>query len=128
MVLDGHPFLTRRAFGVPAPVTSVANERVLSLTLETGFDRLTLLAGFMITLALMTVKLAATQTAILGGAGAPHIVRTFEALTRRAASPLTRVIGLVVGVEPSFTVQAIIRTIHKRRKRRAAIKMIVGFE
>ena len=41
---------------------------------------------------------------------------------------MTSVIGSIVGVEPSFTVQAIIRTVDKGGKRRAAIKMIVGFE
>ena len=128
MVLDGHPFLTRWAFGVPTPVTSVTDDCVLSLTLETGFDGLTLLADFMITFALMAIKLAVTQTAILSGAGATHIIRTIKTFTRGAASPLTSVIGPIVGVEPSFTVHTIIRTIHKRRKRRAAIKMIVGFE
>ena len=100
MVLDGHPFLTHGAFGVPAPVTLVADDRVLGLTLETRFDGLTLGTDFMITFALTAVKLAVTQTAILGGAGATHIIRTIKASTRRAASSLTSVIGSVVGVEP----------------------------
>ena len=128
MVLNGYPFLTCGAFGVPAPVTLVADDRVLGLTLETRFDGLTLGTDFMITFALTAVKLAVTQTAILGGAGAPHILRTIKAPTRRAASPLTSMMGSIVGVEPSFTVQAIIRTIHKRGKGRAAIKMIIGLE
>ena len=128
MVLDGHPFLTRWAFGVPAPVTLVADDRVLSLTLETGFDGLTLFADFMITFALMAIKLAATQTAILSGAGTPHILRTIKTSTRGAASSLTSMIGPIVGVEPPFTVQAIIRTVDKGRKGHAAIKMIIGFE
>ena len=68
MVLDGYPFLTGGAFGVPAPVTLVADDRVLGLTLETRFDGLTLGTDFMITFALTAVKLAVTQTAILGGA------------------------------------------------------------
>ena len=128
MVLDGHPFLTRWAFGVPAPVTLVTDDCVLGLTLETGFDGLTLLADFMITFALITIKLAVTQTTILGGAGAPHILRTIKTSTRGATSPLTSMIGPIVSVEPPFTIHTIIRTIHKGRKRRAAIKMIVGFE
>ena len=128
VVLDGHPFLTRGAIGVPALVTFVGDDRVLSLTLETRFDGLTLFADFMITFALTTVKLAVTQTAILGGASAPHIIRTIKAPARGATSPLTSVIGSIVGVEPPFTVHAIIRTIDKRRKGRAAIKMIVGFQ
>ena len=128
MVVDGYPFLTYGAFGVPAPVTLVADDRVLGLTLETSFDGLTLLADFMITFAWTTVKLAVTQTAILSGAGAPHILRTIKAPTRGATSPLTSVIGSIVGVEPSFTVQAILGAIDKGGKRRAAIKMIVGFE
>ena len=41
---------------------------------------------------------------------------------------MTSVIGSVVSVEPSFTVQAIIRAVDKGGKGRAAIKMIVGFE
>ena len=128
MVLDRHPFLTRGTFGVHAPVTLVADDRVLGLTFETRFDGLTLFADFMITFALTAVKLAVTQTAILGGTGAPHIIRTIKAPTRGAASPLTSVIGPIVGVEPPFTVHTIIRTVDKRRKGRAAIKMIVGFE
>ena len=60
VVLDGHPFVTRGAFGVPAPVTLVADDCVLGLTLETSFDGLTLLADFMITFALTAVKLAVT--------------------------------------------------------------------
>ena len=128
MVLDGHPFLTRGAFGVPAPVTLVADDRVLGLTFETRFDGLTLGTDFMITFALTAIKLAVTQTAILGGAGAPHIIRTIKASTCRAASSLTSVIGSVVGVEPPFAVQAIIRTVDKGRKGRAAIKMIIGFD
>ena len=128
MVLDGYPFLTRGAFGVPAPVTLVTDNRVLGLTLETRFDGLTLLADLMITFALRAVKLAVTQTAILGGASATHILRTIKTSTRGAASSLTSMISSIVGVEPPFTVQAIIRTVDKRRKRRAAIKMIVGFQ
>ena len=128
MVLDGHPFLTRWAFGVPAPVTLVTDNCVLGLTLETAFDGLTLLADFMITFALRAMKLAVTQTAILGGVSATHIIRTIKTSTRRATSPLTSMIGSIVGVEPPFTVQAIIRTIHKRGKGRAAIKMMIGFE
>ena len=128
MVLDGHPFLTRRAFGVPAPVTLVADDRVLSLTLETGFDGLTLGIDFMITFAFTAVKLAVTQTAILSGASATHIIRTIKTSTRGATSSLTSVIGSIISVEPPFTVQAIIRTVDKGGKGRAAIKMIVGFE
>ena len=128
VVLNGHPFLTGGTFGVPAPVTLVADDRVLGLTLETRFDGLTLLADFMITFTWTTVKLAVTQTAILGGAGATHIIRTIKAPTRGAASPLTSVIGPIVGVEPPFTVHAIIGSVDKSRKGRAAIKMIIGFQ
>ena len=74
------------------------------------------------------VKLAVTQTAILGGAGATHIIRTIKAPTRGAASPLTSVMGPIVGVEPSFTVHTIIGAVDKRGKGRAAIKMIIGLE
>ena len=128
MVLDRYPFLTHGTFGVPALVTLVADDRVLGLTFETRFDRLTLLADFMITFTLTAVKLAVTQTAILGGAGASHIIGTIKASTCGAASPLTSVIGSIVGVEPSFTVHTIIGAVDKRGKGRAAIKMIVGFE
>ena len=82
----------------------------------------------MITFALTTVKLAVTQTAILGRAGATHIIRTIKAPTRRATSPLTSVMGAIVGVESPFTVHTIIGAVDKRGKRRAAIKMIVGFQ
>ena len=89
---------------------------------------MTLGTGFMITFALTAVKLAVTQTAILSGAGAPHIIRTIKASTRGAASPLTSMMSPIVGVEPSFTVQAIIGAIHKRGKGRAAVKMIIGLQ
>ena len=128
MVLDGHPFLTRGAFGVPALVTFVGDDRVLGLTLETSFDGLTLGTDFMITFALTAVKLAVTQTAILGGAGATHIILTVKAPASTAASPLTSVIGPIVGVEPPFTVHAIMGSVDKRGKGRAAIKMIIGFQ
>ena len=128
MVLDKHPFLTDGTLGIPALVTFVRDDRVLGLTFETGFDGLTLLSDFMMTFAIPTVKLAVTQTAILRGAGATHIILTIKAPTSTAASPLTSVIGPIVGVEPSFTVQAIIGAVDKRRKGRAAIKMIIGFQ
>ena len=128
VVLDGHPFLTYEAFGVPALVTLVGGDRVLGLTLATAFDGLTLSADHMILHTMDTIKLAVTRTAILGRAGATHIIRTIKAPTRGAASPLTSVIGSVVGVEPSFTVRTIIGAVDKRGKGRAAIKMIVGFE
>ena len=127
MVLDGYPFLTYGAFGVPAPVTLVGDDHVLSLTLATAFDGLTLGIDFVMTFALTTVKLAVTQTAILGGAGATHIIRTIKVPIRGATSSLTSVIGPIVGVEPSFAVHTIIGAVDKRRKRRAAIKMIIGF-
>ena len=104
------------------------DDRVLGLALETGFDRLTLLGDFMMTFAIPAVKLAVTQTAILRGAGTAHIILTIKSTTRGAASPLTGMIGSVVGVEPPFTVQAIIGAVHKSRKGRAAIKMIIGFQ
>ena len=108
MVLDGHPFLTYEAFGVPALVTLVGDDRVLGLTLATAFDGLTLSADHMILHTMDTIKLAVTRSAILGGAGTPHIIRTIKAPTRGAASPLTSVIGSIVGVEPSFTVLSLI--------------------
>ena len=128
MILDRYPFLTHGAFGVPALVTLVGGDRVLGLTLATAFDGLTLSADHMILHTMDTIKLAVTQTAILGGAGATHIIRTIKAPTRGATSPLTSVMGPIVGVEPSFTVHTIIGAVDKRGKRRAAIKMIVGFE
>ena len=128
VVLDRYPFLTRGAFGVPALVTLVGDDRILGLTLATAFDGLTLSVDHVILHTMDTIKLAVTRTAIHGGAGATHILRTIKAPTRRAASPLTSVIGSVVSVEPSFTVQAIIGTVDKGGKRCAAIKMIVGFE
>ena len=60
MVLDGHPFLTGGTFGVPTLVTFVRENVVLGLTLETGFDGLTLFADHMIIFALAAVKLAMT--------------------------------------------------------------------
>ena len=128
VVLDGHPFLTHGTFGVPTLVTSVGNDRVLGLALETSFDRLTLLGDHMMTFAIGTVKLAVTQGAIVGGPGATHIILTVKSATRRTTSPLTGMISPMVGVEPPLTVHAIIRTVHKGRKGRAAIRMIIGFQ
>ena len=124
MVLDRHKFLTHVTFGVPALVASVGNDRVL----ETGFDGLTLLGDHIMTFAIGTVKLAVTQGAMVGGPGATHIILTVKAPASTAAVPLTSMIGTIVGVEPPFTVHAIIRTVHERGKGRAAIKMIIGFE
>ena len=118
VVLDGHPFLTHGTFGVPALVTSVGNDRVLGLVLETGFDGLTLLGNHVMTFAIAAVKLAMTQGAIVGGPGTTHIILAVKSTARRTTSPLTDMIGPIVGVEPPFTVHAIIRTIHKGRKRR----------
>ena len=128
VVLDGHPFLTHGTFGVPTLVTSVGNNRVLGLALETSFDRLTLLGDHMMTFAIGTVKLAVTQGAIIRGPGTTHIIKTVKSATRRATFPLTGMIGPIVGVQPPFTVHAIIRTVDEGRKRRAGIKMIIGFQ
>ena len=128
VVMDGHPFLTHGTFGVPALMASVGNDSVLGLALEAGFDGLTLLGDHMMTFAIAAVKLAVTQGAIVGGPGATHIILTVKAATRRTTFPLTGMIGPIVGVEPPFTVHAIIRTVDKGRKGRAAIKMIIGFE
>ena len=78
--------------------------------------------------AIGTVKLAVTQGAIVGGPGATPIILTVKSTARGTTSPLTDMIGPIVGVEPPFTVHAIIRTVDKGRKGRAAIKMIIGFE
>ena len=109
-------------------MASVGNDRVLGLALETGFDGLTLLGDHMMAFAIGTVKLAVTQGAILRGSGATHIILTVKSATRRTTIPLTGVIGPIVGVEPPFTVHAIIRTIDERGKGRAAIKMMIGFQ
>ena len=128
MVLDGHPFLTHGTFGVPALVTSVRDDRVLGLALETGFDGLTLLGDHTMAFAIGTVKLAATKGAIVGEPGATHIILTVKSTARGTRSPLTGVIGPIVGVEPPFTVHVIIRTVHERGKGRAAVKVMVGFQ
>ena len=128
MVRDGYPFLTHGTFGVPALVASVGNDYVLGLALETGFDRLTLLGDHMMAFAIGTVKLAVTQGAMLRGPGTTHIILTVKSATRRTTIPLTDMIGPIVGVEPPFTVQTIIRTIDQRGKRRTAIKMMIGFQ
>ena len=126
--MDGHPFLTHGTFGVPALMASVGNDSVLGLALEAGFDGLTLLGDHMMTFAIAAVKLAVTQGAIVGGPGATHIILTVKAATHRTTFPLTGMIGPIVDVEPPFTVHAILRTVDKGRKGRAAIKMIIGFE
>ena len=52
------------------------------------------------TFAIATVKLAVTQTAIISGPGATHIILTVKAPASTAAVPLTGVISPIVGVEP----------------------------
>ena len=128
VVPDRHPLLTHGTFGVPTLVTSVGNNGVLGLALEAGFDRLTLLSDHTMTFAIGTVKVAVTQGAIVGRPGATYKILTVKSPTRGTTSPLTGVISPIVGVEPSFTVHAIIRTVHERGKGRAAIKMIIGFQ
>ena len=108
-------------------VTLVRNNGVLGLALETGFDGLTLLGDHMMAFAIGTVKLAVTQGAIVGGPGATHIILTVKSTARGTPSPLTGVIGPIVGVEPLCTVYPIIRTVDKITKGRAAMKMIIGF-
>ena len=120
--------MTHGTLRVPTLVTSVRDDRVLGLALETSFDGLTLLADHMMTFTIPPVKLTMTQTAIIRGPGATHIILTIKSATRGASSPLTSVIGPIVGVEPPFTVHAIIGAVDKRGKGRAAIKMIVGFQ
>ena len=85
---------------MPALVASVGNDRVLGLALETGFDRLTLLGDHMMAFAIGTVKLAVTQGAIVGGPGTTHIILTVKSTARGTTSPLTGMIGPIVGVEP----------------------------
>ena len=104
------------------------NNGVLGLALETGFDGLTLLGDHMMVFAIGTVKLAVAQGAIVGGPGAAHIILTVKSTARGTTSPLIGVIGPIIGVEPPFTVYAIIRMVDKVRKGRAAIKMIIGFQ
>ena len=82
---------------MPALVTSVRDDRVLGLALETGFDGLTLLADHMMTFAIATVKLAVTQTAIISEPGATHIILTVKAPAGTAAVPLKGVISPIVG-------------------------------
>ena len=113
---------------MPALVTSVGNNGVLGLALETGFDRLTLLGDHMMSFAIAAVKLAVTQGTIVGGPGTMHIILTVKSTARATTSPLTGLTGPIVGVEPPFTVQTIMRTVDEGRKGRAAIKMIVGFQ
>ena len=108
--------------------TGVMDDRVLGLTLETGFDGLTLFGDHMMTFTITAVKLTVTQTAIIGGTGTTHIILTIKSTTRRAASALTSMIGSVVGVETPFAVHTIIGAVHKSRKGRTAIKMSIGFE
>ena len=113
---------------MPALVASIGDDRVLGLTLEAGFDRLTLLGDHMMAFTIGTVKLAVTQGAIVGGPGTTYIIPTVKAATRRAASPLAGMSGAIICVEPPLTVHTIIRTVHEGRKRRTAIKMMIGFQ
>ena len=109
-------------------MTLVGNNGVLGLALETGLDGLTLLGDHLMTFAIGTIKLAVTQGAIVGGPGSTHIILTVKAPASTAAVPLTSMIGPILGVEPPFTVHAIIRTVDKGRKGREVIKMIIGFQ
>ena len=128
VVLGRHQLLRHGTFGVPTLVTSVGNSGVLGLALEAGFDRLTLLSDHTMTFAIGTVKVAVTQGEIVGRPGATHKILTVKSPTSGTTSPLTGVIIPIVGVEPPFTVHAIIRTVHERGKGRAAIKMIIGLQ
>ena len=101
---------------MPALVTSVGDDRVLGLTLETGVDTLTLLGDHMMTFTIGTVKLAVTQGAIVGGPGTTDMILTVKAPASTAAVPLTSMIGPIVSVEPPLTVHTIIRTVHEGRK------------
>ena len=118
VVLDRHPLLTHGTFGVPTLVTSVGNNGVMGLAFEAGFDRLTLLSDHTMTFAIGTVKVAVTQGEIVGRPGATHKILTVKSPTSGTTSPLTGVIIPIVGVEPPFTVHAIIRTVHVGSKRR----------
>ena len=94
---------------MPTLVTSVGNDRVLGLALETGFDGLTLLGDHTMAFAIGTVKLAATKGAIVGEPGATHIILTVQAPASTAAVPLTGVISPIVGVEPPFGYYLVLR-------------------
>ena len=61
------------------------------------------------TFAIATVKLAVTQTAIISGPGATHIILTVKAPASTAAVPLTGVISPIVGVEPPFGYYLVLR-------------------
>ena len=52
--------MTHGTFGVPTLVASVGNDRVLGLTLEAGFDCLTLLGHDMMAFTIGTEKLEVT--------------------------------------------------------------------
>ena len=122
MVIDENPF------GVPTLVVLVGNDRVLGLALETGFNRLTLLGHHMMAFTIDTVKLVVTQCAIISGPGTTHVIPKVKSATRGTTIPLTGMIPPIVGVEPPFTVQTIIRKFHKRWKRRTTMKMMTGFQ
>ena len=128
MVIDGNPFMTHGTYGVPALVTLVGNNRVLGLRLEADFPRLTLVGDHMMAFTIGTVKLAVTQGAIIRGSATTHIIPTVKAPASKAAVPLAGMIGAIVGVEPPFTLQTIIRTVYKGRKRGATMKMMTGFQ
>ena len=82
----------------------------------------------MMALTMGSIKLAKTYGAIVGGSGPTHITLIVKAPASTTTSSLTVMIAPIVGVEAPLTVHAIIGTVHERRKRRPAIKMIVGFE
>ena len=128
MVIDRNPFVTHGTFGVPALVTLVWNDRILGLALETGFHRLTLAGHNMVAFIIGTVKLAVTQGALIRGPGTTHIIPTVKSATLGIMFPLTGMSRTIIVVESPFTVHAIIRTVPERGKRRAAIKMMVGFQ
>ena len=73
-------------------------------------------------------KFTATQGAIVGGSGTAFIILTLKPTACRTASPFTDVIFFVVGVKASLALYTIVRSIKKGRKRRQAVKMIIGFE
>ena len=107
VVIDENPFVTHGTFGVPTLVALVWNDRVLALALEAGFYRLTLVGHNMITFTIGTVKFAVTQCAIIRGPGTKHIISLVKSATRRTTFPLTGMISSIIGVEPPFTLHAI---------------------
>ena len=128
VIIDKHPLMTCRTFGVSTPVTLTLEDSVLGLASETRFLLLAQFGFKMMAFVMDPIKHAMTMRAIISGSSATNVVRTVKTSASTAAVSLAGMVGAVLGVETPFTIQTIIWTVHEGRKRGAIVKMMIGFQ